>query len=273
MGILRIAVISPERQAGCTTLSILLAETLAKVYNNRTLLNYTGLENRGFETYLALNTKKDVTRSLTYVQKLMQTNNISAEEIFDYCTRIDEKLLVLDTNTVGIKESTATEILNRCLKGASSSNDYDPTDFFITDITAEIYENTTQEILKDSDMIFVILRQDKNCYEKFLNWRNSDCFKDCLPKCLFVINQYNPVIGSLRDVAKEIKVRADKVCKMDYNPYITKMANRGQLVNIVKFILERDANVISLNTSLKECINLIARNGGFAVKWWGSERR
>ena len=74
-------------------------------------------------------------------------------------------------------------------------------------------------------------------------------------------------------LAKEIKVSADKVCKMDYNPYITKMANRGQLVNIVKFILERDANVISLNTSLKECINLIARNGGFAVKWWGSERR
>lgn len=259
---MRISVVSPSRQTGTTTVTTLIAALMSQIYKTRTLLTYTGLSNQGMSTYLSLDDRRDLSRSLTQVKALRQTRALDVNDIYEYCTHITKFLSVLDMNAVGIKETTANEILSTCLDGTEGIGD-----FYFTDVTTEIYDKTTQGILKSSDIILVVLTQDKKCYDTYLNWKTSEYFKPYLSKCLFCFNKFNPVIGAERDAAKAIFEKSNRCFKIDYNPYIPKMCNKGKIVDMVPYIQKSDLSVYSLSASLREGVKSISSSIGYVNAW------
>lgn len=260
---MKIAVISPDRRQGGTTISVLLALALAQTQNYTTCLTYTGHNNSSIAGALGIKPSEDKTRSLTQVIKLLESNAISGDEIIDYCSQVPDvpNLQLIDTSSDSVTEEDNAKLLKFVIESLNHQ-------VVITDVATEIYDETTETVLENSDLIVMVLTQSRDIREKLKHWEAEKILSKLNKKGLvFIINQFDPYVLAFRDTSKSLRLRHTRCAKISYNPFIKKTSNMGKLQTILPFILKRDPRVIELNNDLKECLAIVLANLGKKMVW------
>lgn len=256
---MRVAVYSPVRRQGATTISILLGATMARQRSFSTCLTYTGTEVDSLNLYLSMQQKEDMTKSLSQMVKLLEADIISNEDVKDYLYAIDTNLDLMHTANEYTNKGDSERLLSFILDNL-------PHDLIITDVNSEPYEATTQKVLEEADLIAVVISQSMDVVRKLQRWRESEYFPDPA-KVVYVINEYDSNVSAARDVANKIGVKYTKVSKVSMNPYIRKMSNSGKLIELLTYIIKKDIRVIELNTDLRDLCYLVAGNLGVKINW------
>ncbi|WP_105614124.1 hypothetical protein [Vallitalea okinawensis] len=258
---MKIAVISPGRRQGATTVSVLLGVALAQTQNLRVCLTHTGTYSESINTFLGLKEIQDKTRSLTQVIKLLEANAISGEEISDYCIKLGANLDIINTASHALSQADSDRLLSFVLQNLKH-------DVVITDVTTEFYEETTQGVIDSSDLVIMVLTQAKDILKKFELWRQSNYYKKLQDKGLiFIVNQYDPYVGAFRDMTKHLGLKHRRCCKIAYSPFIKRTGNQGKLHTILPYIMDKDVRVIELHNDIKECLHVITANLGMPMDW------
>jgi len=260
---MRIAVISPDRKQGCTTVSILLALALSHTQNIPTCLTYTGNSNLSLAGAIGLKPAEDKTRNLTQVIKLLEANAITGEEIQDYCIKIPgvTNLQLMDTASDTISDEDNTKLLKFVIGNMNH-------DIVITDVATEIYDDVSRAVIDNSDLIVMVLTQSKDVRERLQYWEAAGILEQLNQKGLvFIFNHFDPYVEAFRDTTKRMGLRHRRCAKISNNAFIRRTANMGKLQTILPYILSKDPRVIELNNDLKECLLVVLANLGRRMSW------
>lgn len=260
---MKIAVISPDRKQGGSTVSTLLGLALAHTQNSSVCLTYTGNKNAVLTTFLGIKPTEDKTRNLTQVIKLLEANAITGEEIGDYCIKVPgaANLQLMDTASETFSDADNTKLLRFVIENMNH-------DFVITDVATEIYEEVTRAVIDNSDLIVMVLTQSKETGEKLKYWESAGVLSHLNEKGLvYIFNQYDPDVEAFRDTTKRMGLRHRRCAKIAYNAFIKRTSNIGKLQTILPYILERDPRVIELHNDIKECLLVILANLGRRMNW------
>jgi cellulose biosynthesis protein BcsQ len=260
---MKIAVISPDRRQGGTTVSILLALALAQTQKYTTCLTYTGNDNRSITGCLGMKPSEDKTRTLTQVIKLLESNAISGNEILDYCLQVPgvPNLQIIDTASETISDDDNAKLLKFVIENINHQ-------VVITDVATEIFEDTTQTVIDNSDLVVVVLTQTREAWEKLKMWEAAKIM-DRLDKkgVVYIFNHYDPYVEAFRHTTKRMNLKHRRCAKISYNPFIKRTSNMGKLQTILQYILSMDPRVIELNNDLKECLMVVLANLGRRTVW------
>ncbi|MDQ0885046.1 cellulose biosynthesis protein BcsQ [Paenibacillus sp. V4I9] len=260
---MKIAIISPDRKQGGTTISVMLALALAQTQNLTTCLTYTGNDNKAVASFLGLKTLEDKTRSLTQVIKLLEANAISGDEISDYCLKLPgvPNLQIIDTASDTISNEDNTKLLKFVIENLNH-------EMVITDVATEIYDEITRSVIDNSDLVVMVLTQSRDVADKLKYWESVGVM-DYLNKkgLVFIFNQFDPYVEAFRDTTKRINLRHRRCAKISYNAFIKRTSNMGKLQTILPYIIDKDPRVIELNNDLKECLMIILANLGRKTIW------
>ncbi|GFN30932.1 hypothetical protein [Paenibacillus xylaniclasticus] len=260
---MRIAVISPDRKQGGTTISVLLALALAQTQNLTTCLTYTGNENRTITSFLGIKPQEDRTRTITQVIKLLEANAISGNEIVDYCTKVPgvPNLQIIETTADSITAEDNAKLLRFALENLNHQ-------IVITDVVTEIYDEITGSVIDNSDLVVMVISQSRDIAARLKIWESAGVMKYLNQKGLvFICNQYDPYVEAFRDTTKRLNLRHRRCAKISYNPYIKRTSNIGKLQTILPHIMNKDPRVIELHNDLKECLTVVLANLGRRTVW------
>ncbi|XID94281.1 hypothetical protein ACF3MZ_07090 [Paenibacillaceae bacterium WGS1546] len=260
---MKIAVISPDRKQGGTTVSVLLAVALAQTQNVSTCLTYTGNSNSSMAGFLGLQPTEDKTRNLTQVIKLLEASAISGEEIQDYCMKIPgvPNLQLMDTASETISDADNSKLLKFVIGNMNH-------DMVVTDVATEIYDDISRAVIDQSDLVVMVLTQSKEIGEKLKYWEGAGVMDYLNEKGLvYIVNQYDPYVEAFRDTTKRMGLRHRRCAKLGYNAFIRRTSNMGKLPTILPYVLGRDPRVIELNNDLKECLLVVLANLGRRTAW------
>lgn len=258
---MKIAIYSPVRRQGCSTLSVLLGAAIAQVVGMKVCLTYTGNESDAYNVALGLSHLEDRTRSLTQVIRMLEGNSIAGEDIVDYLTPLRENLDIMQTASDYITAEESDALLHFVLSNL-------PHELIITEINSEPFEENTQHILNDVDIVIVLVSQGMDVLNKYKLYKKSQYFPDN-DKIIYVVNQFDPNISPLKDVAKMMGVNRRKIVKISRNPYITKMANAGTLHKLMPYIYKKDLRVLNLHADIRDLCYLVMSNLGIKINWEG----
>jgi len=260
---MKIAVISPDRRQGSTTVSVMLALGIAQTQNMTTCLAYTGNDGRSMTSYLGVKPQEDKTRNLTQVIKLLESNAIAGDEIVDYCLKVPgvPNLQLIETAA----ETTSLEDNTKLLKFAIQNLSHE---VVVTDVATEIFDEASLAVIEQSDLVVMVLTQSKDVWDKLRDWDRAGVLSILNGKGLvYIINQFDPYVEAFRDTTKRLGLRHRRCAKLSYNPFIRKSSNTGKLQTMLPFILDRDPRVIELNNDLKECLMVVLSNLGRRTVW------
>ncbi len=260
---MRICVISPDRRQGNSTVSALLAASLAQTQNYSTCLTFSGSHNHSLESMIGLQTVEDKTRNLSQILRLLESNAISEEDVRDYCVQVPviPNMQFIDTTSETVSEEDSSKLLQYVVSHLSH-------EIVITDVTTEIYDDVTKMIIEQSDLVVMVLTQSKDVWEKLAFWKQSGWMEMLNKKgLLYIFNQFDAYVDAFRDTTKKLGLRHNRCAKISYNPFIKRMGNMGKLQSIVPYILDKDPRVIELNHDLKECLMVILANLGRRTAW------
>jgi CO dehydrogenase nickel-insertion accessory protein CooC1 len=260
---MKIAVISPDRKQGISTVSALLGLALAQTQNFSVCLTYTGNKNATLPAFLGIQPTEDKTRNLTQVIKLLESNAITGEEIQDYCLKVPgtTNLQLMDTASETISDADNSKLVRFVIENMNH-------DVVITDVATEIYEEITHAVIDNSDLIVMVLTQSREAGEKLKYWESAGILSHLNQKGLvYIFNQYDPNVEAFRDTTKRMGLRHRRCAKITYNSFIKRTSNIGKLQTILPYILARDPRVIELNNDIKECLLVILANLGRRMNW------
>ncbi|GKX28630.1 hypothetical protein SH1V18_11100 [Vallitalea longa] len=256
---MKVAVYSPVRRQGCTTLSVLLGSAIAQISNMKVCLTYTGTESDSYNIALGLNQIEDRTKSLTQVIRMLEANSITGKEVNDYLTPLTDNLDIMQTSSDYITTEESGKLLTFVLNNLTH-------ELILTEINSEPYEDSTKAILSNADIVVVLLSQGMDVINKYKAWKKSELFPDPT-KVVYAMNYYDPNISALRDVAKIMGIKPNKIVKITNNPFIKKMTNLGSLHKLMPYIYNKDIRVISLNSDVRDLCYLVMSNLGIKIDW------
>ncbi len=258
---MKVAIYSPVRRQGCSTVSMLLGAALAHVVGMKVCLTYTGVESDAYNIALGLNHLEDRTRSLTQVIRMLEGDNISGDDIIDYLTPLANNLDIMQTSSDYITSEDSDVLLSFVLNNL-------PHELIITEINSEPFEENTQHILNDVDIVIVLVSQAMDVLTKYKLYKKSQYYPN-QAKIVYVVNRYDPYISPLKDVAKIMGVDKRKIVKIPKNPYIVKMANSGTLHKLMPYIYNKDLRVLNLHADIRDLCYLVMSNLGVKINWEG----
>lgn len=258
---MKIAVMSPSRDQGITTVSILLGQALAQTQGLTVCLTHSGLQNTALESYLGQKNIKDKTKSITQLIKLLESNSINGNVIGEFCTKIVHNFEIINTDATNINVEVNAHLLKAVIPNVKH-------DIVITDIVTELWENTTQQVIQLADIVIVVLTQNLLTVNKFENWKESEFYSLLKDKpIMYVINKYDSYISAFRDYTKKASLKHIQCCKISYSPFICRTANLGQLQTLLPFVIEKDIRVCQLNNDIRECMQVIMAHMGEQFNW------
>lgn len=256
---MRLAIYSPNRKAGTTSISILLSAMLAEKTTAKVCLSYTGKEAESFNRYLGRSNEVDMTKTLSQLIRLLEAGTISREDVLDYVVKLSPGLDFIHTDSKLSGELDADRLVSEVL-------DYLPHDIIVTDINTEVYKDVTIQAFDKADIILVLLTQDEESIQNYLKWKEGNYFPD-ESKFIYAINKFDPVISAARSVCTKAGVKYRRACKVSYNPWITKLCNSGKLLEIIPNVLKKDIRLVELFPDLKDLSILTANNIGIPIDW------
>jgi len=257
---IKIAIVSPSRRQGETTVSILLALALAEATKKRVCITATGADSLSMRTMLGLSEADDITRSVSQLNHLIESGSLDNIGIKDYLTPVNPYVDVLISSAIGMSEIEG----DRLFGNAVSLLEHD---FIVTDVNSAVDAKVSFDIYNTYDLVLIVLSQDAIVKKKLQMWKKSGAFPDT-DKITYLINGFDPIVSDARAIAKELGVRFDtKVGKMNMNPWIRKQSNDGKVTQLMKFIIEADSRVIDINYDLGDLVAMIGNNLLFQYEW------
>lgn len=261
---MKISVISPRNKQGRTTVSLILAQALAYTTKFEILVTYQGDDSAMPKALGVMEMTEDKTRSTSQVVKLIQSGGFSISELRDYMINIDNQLMFLNTAT----ELTTVKDSVTLVNYMTNLEDYSMIQ--IVDIDTELYEDSTQELLSNSDLVLVVVDQTRASADQLKVIRETDVFPDPDKVC-YIFNRFDPVIMSHRDTSKMYGIRQKRTVKLNYNPHIVKATNQGKIDTLVRLVEKKDIKLVDLETDMFEMAKFVGAHIGFAVKWRNDE--
>lgn len=239
----KIAIMSPLHQSGATTVSAIMAHALAyKGFSS--LLCYTE-SNNPVSKYFGVKDVDDPTRSVMLVTKLIEAGALKDTEIKNYAYMYDKRsyLMNIADNTLDARSRRDT------IKYTYNRVD---TDFVICDISTDITDEQTQELLDVTDAVFIVINPYNKYFDRIRGWLAIDTFNG-RDNTFVLVNNYNEIVYAMRDISKKIGIKAVNLCKMHYNPWITKCCEVNKLQTIMPCVYDdNDSRVLNLRNDIKE---------------------
>lgn len=258
---MKIAVMSPSRDQGITTVSVLLGLTLAQTQGQSVCLTHSGMDSFSLDSYLGISKYNDKTKSITQIIRLLETHAISGNDIADYCTKIENNFELLNTAAPDVNGEESAKLLKFVIPNLNH-------DIVITDVKTELWEETTQQTLQTADVVIIVLSQNIQTVKKLEAWKASEYYAAIRGKpTMYIINKFDGYVSSFRDFTKQAGLKHIQCCKISYSPYIKRTANLGKLHTLLPYIIERDVRVCELNNDLKECMQVIMAHMGKRCNW------
>lgn len=238
----RILILSPLHNLGTTAISVLLGHYIA--LNGRTVtMSFTDSEPY-IAQYTSIHDLDDPMRSVTQVVKLIDTNAIENQDILRYSHTIVKNLYFMNTSTEALSEAIKLRTVTSIFERVQS-------DVVICDCSEDIDSPITLQLLKKADMVFVVTNVSPKVFIHTKQWLEYSPLKD-KAETYYVINQYNETAGALRDMAKMLNRMASRVCKVHYNPWISKCCLNGKLHTIMPLVQQKDYRVANLYGDFQE---------------------
>lgn len=251
---LKVCVMSPLHNLGSTVVSEMIAQGLT--FDNKTTTLLFTQPNSLLPGYINIGTTQDPTRSIMQIVKLIDNGAIEDSDILDYAysyTKNSWLLNVADPSLVGRdREQVISHVYQRV-----------PTDVVVCDNSEDINSSLTQKLLAESDMIFIVIDMSKKCKDRLEAWMESPYLKGN-PNVYIIVNKYDEVVSSVRNFARSIKMPANRVCKLHYNPWIMKCTGNGELHTILPFARALDPRVANLNNDICEITQCV--NGAMVIR-------
>lgn len=251
---MNIAVISPHyRHTGTTTVASLLGMELASRGGN-TCLTHSLPKSDALYKYLGITSVEDKTVNPARLVRMIKEGALKPEEVSDYCKSINNKLELFSANS----ETFTQEDMILALECITQSF---PHDYIIYDIDNEAIDSPANRlILKNTDVAIIVITQSIIELEKFKEQR--DKILNSLGKIpqLVVINKYCDVLGSVKETAAMMGVKApNNWSVIRYNPWVGYGTNFGKLVYIYNKMSTADYRVADTASDIKTLTNLILK--------------
>ena len=235
-------VTSPLHQMGSSVVAAMIAQGVT--YNNKTSTLLFNEKGSNLPNYLGIDDINDPTRSVMQIVKLIDNGAISDNDILDYTFKYATNAYMLNTASESIDAKDSIQIINHVYKRT-------PTDIVVIDNSADIMDNISQQLIEESDTIFVVVQPSSKSAARLKDWLYHSNLK-FKQNVFVVVDFYNEVIFSIRDLAKYLGLPASRVCKLHYNPWIAKCCIKGQLPTVLPLAMDMDPRVVNLNNDIKE---------------------
>lgn len=255
-----VSVVSPTRRGGCSTVSALIASALASSLSIPVTLTHTGVKDMGMNLYLDLGRSYDITTNLDQLYTLIKQGALGEGSLQDYTISKTEYLNILEPITSCIDDNKATKILTYVMGTLDR-------EIGVIDVSTELAEEATQEVLKKSNYIICVLDNSVLTFNKLKDWR-SEVWGEFLKSkhVMYLFNNYNPNVTDLKRLSATIGVQHRDTWKLAYNPLIQKYCNNGELDLVVKHILAAYEPLINVGVDLDNIIDVIALQLGISSK-------
>lgn len=256
---MKVAVISPLRRTGISTITSLLGLAITWTQKLRCAITYFG--DSDVPRYNGIVAGDDMTRSISQLAKLLQEHAIPPEAITEYCLSTIKDNWILDTTSSIVTVKQKADIVSFVF-------DQVPTDFVVCDLDGDLGDPAFKGILESAEVVIVVFEPYRTQLDEIKRYRESkDWPKD--KRILYMCNKYDPVIMALRNVSADLGIKHTDLAKLHYNPWITKMCDQGKILDLLKAIVAKDPRVIELNTDLLELICFFMNQTDNKVKWEG----
>lgn len=253
----KILVTSPLHQTGVSVVSILLNHLMTVTGKTSTLM-FTQ-NNCPTPDYLGLvHSDADPTKSAMQVVRLLENGVIGSSDVLDYTIPYISNGYLLDTTDSAITADRAQAVINSVYSKV-------PTNIVICDDSSSEINTRADSIFETSDAIFVVINPSRKNYTRLKEFMD-ELPKELVSRVILVLNQYTEVVGSIRDVAKEIRWQPSKICKLHYNPYIVNCCLRGYCKDIVPLARRKDPRLANLYGDFEEfadCVSNLMVSGRF----------
>lgn len=257
---MRICVISPKSRQGRTTAAILLGQALARTTSLDVTLTHMGLGSSmakylGFEDLVT-----DSTRSISQLARVVERGNLTPGDIKDFAIMVEPNVSFLSTHAPSTKVKDGLIVV----KGLYEFENY--SGVTIVDVATEIYEESTQYIINNSDMVLIATDQTNGSLEAFQQIMESE-YAPPKNKVGIIITNFDPVVCSLREALKAYGVPRKKGTKISYNPYLVKESNKGHFSILAHRAHQDELRYAQLRVDILELAKLLGANLGFNPKW------
>lgn len=256
---MKIAVISPCHRSGLTTVTTLLGYCLTWTQQMTTVISYSEQSDMG--RYLSASALDDKTRNISQLNKLLAAGALSPDNITEYCVPMLKDLWLLDTTSSIITVEEKAKLLEFIFERV-------PTDQIVCDVGGDAFAPSTQALLAIADLVIVVFEP----YRTQLDWVKRYLENKVIPKgkrIMYLCNKYDDVIVPLREVTRDLGVKHVDMCKLHYNPWITKLTEAGKLDELLPYVIQKDPRVIELNNDMREWMSFIQGISNNRVRWEG----
>lgn len=251
---MNIAVISPHyNNTGTTVVSSMLGLELAS-RGSKVCLTHSLPKSEALYKYFGLTSIEDKTVNPARLVRMIKEGALKPEEVSDYCKSINTKLDLFSADS----ETFTQEDMILALECITQSF---PHDYIVYDIDNEELECPANRlILKNTDVAIIVINQNIIELEKFKAQRER--ILNSLGKIpqLVVINKYCDVLGSVKETAQMMGVKAPKNWSViRYNPWVGYGTNFGKLGYIYEKMSTADYRVADVASDIKVLTNLILK--------------
>lgn len=243
----KVLILSPLHQSGATSISVLLAQMLT--YNGMTSTLMFTQKNNNCPDYLDIDVKHDPTRSIMQIVRLLDSGELADSEIIDYTNSVAKNCYLLNIVDESLPEETAKNIVTKVYSRIT-------TDIVVCDDSSDLLHERNDALIDAADVIFMVINPSEKHYAYAREWLAS-LSKEERERTAIVLNYYSEVIDSVRNIAKKLGIPASHLCKLHYNPWITRCCLTGQLQTIIPQVQVADPRVASIYGDMKELIQMV----------------
>lgn len=243
----KVLVMSPLHQSGASCVATLLAQSVTYDNKTSTLMYTSPLSN--VPDYLGIKSIDDPTRSIMQVVRLIDSNAIKDSDILDYTVQFAKNVHMLSLGDSILPERDAIQIVQHVYSRI-------PTDICVVDNSDDIDSPVTERLLEHADCVFIVINPSQKDFAYMKHWLTETKLRD-KEDTYVVLNNYDPVIGAVRTLSKQLGLAANKVCTLHYNPWIRRCCLVHALHEIVPKVKGMDDRVVNLRSDLAEFSQVI----------------
>lgn len=246
----KILVMSPLHNMGATVVSTMIAQ--AVTYNSKTSTLLFNEIASYLPKYLGVHDINDPTRSIMQVVQLIDNGAIRDADILDYTHLYAPNAHLVNVTDKSLSNKDRASVVQHIYSRT-------PTDVVVCDNSEDLGSNVSNLLIQQSDVIFLVVDTSIKMRKHLDAWLNSEQLMNN-NNVYLIVNNYNEVVNSLRNLAKWFRLPANRICKIHYNPWITKCCLNEQLQTILPLSRELDPRVAHLNNDINEIIQCVNAN-------------
>lgn len=243
----KVLVLSPMSNMGTTCVATFIAQALT--YSNKTSMLVFTEKDSLLPHYVGIEDVNDPTRSVMQIVRLIDSGSINDNDIIDYAHSMSKNAHLLNLSDKSLKDSDRVQVVNHVYNRVS-------TNVTLCDCSEDLGTKFSKTLIEFSDQIFIVIDPSIKSAQKLKLWLQHPSLLGN-PNVYVVINRYNEVIDSARNLAKYLGMPANRVCKVHYNPWVAKCSRSGSLTDIIPLAHEMDPRVVNLRNDMDELTQCI----------------